>query len=65
MRPELVKMIREGFNKTMKDPDFLAEAKKKRLDINPTTGEEVEAIAKEVMTQPKGVIDQLKNLMGK
>jgi nucleoid DNA-binding protein len=49
----------------MKDPDFLAEAKKKRLDINPTTGEEVEAIAKEVMTQPKGVIDQLKNLMGK
>ena len=65
MRPELVKMIREGFNKTMKDPDFLAEAKMKRLDINPTTGEEVEAIAKEVMTQPKGVIDQLKNLMGK
>jgi hypothetical protein len=49
----------------MKDPDFLAEAKKKRLDINPTTGEEVAAIAQEVTTQPKGVIDQLKTLMGK
>jgi tripartite-type tricarboxylate transporter receptor subunit TctC len=65
MPAELVKTLRDGFNKTMKDPDFLAEAKKKRLDINPTTGEEVAAIAQEVMTQPKGVIDQLKTLMGK
>jgi tripartite-type tricarboxylate transporter receptor subunit TctC len=65
MRPEIVKTLREAFNKTMKDPDFLVETKKKRLDMNPTTGEEVEALTKEVMSQPREVIDKLKKLMGK
>ena len=64
LRPELVKALREAFNKTMKDPDFLAETKKKKLDIDPTTGEEVEALTKDVMSQPKDVIDRLKKLMG-
>ncbi|HEX7233294.1 MAG TPA: hypothetical protein VF452_23140 [Candidatus Binatia bacterium] len=45
--------MREAFNKTMKDPDFLAETKRKKLDMNPTTGEEVEALAKDMMSQPK------------
>ncbi len=64
MRPELVKSIREAFNKTMQDPDFLAETKRKKLDMNPTTGEEVEALAKDVMAQPKEVIEKLKKMMG-
>jgi tripartite-type tricarboxylate transporter receptor subunit TctC len=63
MRPEHVKILREAFNRTMKDPEFLAETKKKRLDMDPTTGEEVEALAKEVMSQPKDVVDRLKKLM--
>ncbi len=65
IRPELVKTLREAFSKTMKDPDFLAETKKKKLDIDPTTGEEVEALTKEVMSQPKDVIERLKKMMGK
>ena len=65
MRPEVVKMLREAFNKTMIDPDFIAEAKKKRLDLDPTTGEEVQALASEVLSQPKDVIERLKKLMGK
>lgn len=63
MRPEHVKILREAFDRTMKDPEFLAETKKKRLDMDPTTGEEVEALAKEVMSQPKDVVDRLKKLM--
>ena len=50
MRPEVVKMLREAFNKTMKDPEFIAETKKKRLDLDPTTGEEVESLTTEVMS---------------
>ncbi len=64
MRPEVVKTLREAFNKTMKDPDFIAEAKKKRLDLDPTTGEEVQALASEALAQPKDVIERLKKLMG-
>lgn len=65
MRPEVVKMLREAFNRTMKDPDFLAETKKKRLDLDPTTGEEVEALAKELMSQPPEVVERIKKMMGK
>jgi tripartite-type tricarboxylate transporter receptor subunit TctC len=65
MRAEHVKILREAFEKTMKDADFLAETKKKRLEIDPTTGAEVEALAKEVMSQPKDVVDRLKKLMVK
>jgi tripartite-type tricarboxylate transporter receptor subunit TctC len=65
MRPEHVKILREAFNRTMKDPEFLAETKRKRLDMDPTTGEEVQLLAKEVMSQPQDVIDRLKKLMVK
>jgi len=65
MRAEIVKALRDAFTKTMKDPDFLAETKRKRLDMDPTTGEEVQALAADVMTQPKDVVDKLKNMMGR
>jgi len=63
IRPELVRTIREAFNKTMKDPEFLAETKRKKLDMDPTTGEEVEALTKDVMSQPNEVIERLKKMM--
>ncbi|MGH7874105.1 MAG: Bug family tripartite tricarboxylate transporter substrate binding protein [Candidatus Binatia bacterium] len=63
--PEVVKMLRAAFTKTVNDPEFLAEAKKKKLDVDPTSGEEVQALVKDVMTQPKDVIDRLKTMMGK
>ncbi|MBI2365947.1 MAG: hypothetical protein HYV01_13225 [Deltaproteobacteria bacterium] len=65
LRPENVKLLREAFASVMKDPDFLTEAKKKRLDIDPTSGAEVEVLVKEVMNQPKDVIERLKVLMGR
>lgn len=64
MRPDQVKTLRDAFSKTVKDPAFLAETKNKKLDIDPSTGEEVEALAKEVMSQPPEVIERLKKLMG-
>src|SRR4029453_3009615 len=40
-----LKIFREAFLKNMKDPDLLAEAKRKNFDITPSTGEELEALA--------------------
>ena len=65
VRPEHVKTLREAFMKTVKDPAFAAEAKNKKLDIDPSSGEEVEVLAREVMSQPPEVIERLKKLMGK
>lgn len=39
-----VKILRDAFMATMRDPEFLAEAKKSDLDLNPLPGHEVEGI---------------------
>jgi hypothetical protein len=35
--------MRQAFVDTLKDKDFLAEAEKSKLDLDPLTGEELEA----------------------
>jgi tripartite-type tricarboxylate transporter receptor subunit TctC len=61
--PDRIKILREAFLKTMSDPDLLAEAKRKNLDITPSTGEELEALAKQVMAQTPEVVARVKTLM--
>lgn len=39
---ERVQLLHRAFQETMKDPEFLAEAKKANLDLDPVTGEELE-----------------------
>ena len=65
VRPEVVKTLRDAFTRTMKDAEFIAEAKRKKLDLDPTTGEEVQGLANDAMAQPKDVIERLKKMMGK
>jgi tripartite-type tricarboxylate transporter receptor subunit TctC len=62
---ERVAILREAFTKTMKDADFLAEAKKASWEIRPTRGEDLQALAKEVIDQPPEVIEWLKKLLAK
>ena len=58
-----MKIFREAFMKAMNDPELLAEAKRKNYDITPTTGEELEALAKQVMTQSPEVVERVKTIM--
>ena len=64
MRPELVKVVREAFQKTLKDNAFLEEVKSKKLDTEYTSGEEMESMAKEMMSQRPEVIERLKKVLG-
>jgi tripartite-type tricarboxylate transporter receptor subunit TctC len=64
MRPELVKVVREAFQKTLKDSAFLEEVKSKKLDAEYTSGEEMESMAKEMMSQRPEVIERLKRVLG-
>jgi len=58
-----LKVLREGFLNTMKDPDLLAEAKRKNFDITPSSGEDLAALAKQVMSQTPELIARAKRLM--
>jgi tripartite-type tricarboxylate transporter receptor subunit TctC len=62
---ERLKILREAFMKLMADPDFLADVKRRGMESKPSTGEELEKLAKEVMAQPPEVIERMKKLMGK
>ena len=58
-------MLRSGFNATMKDPAYLDDAKKRRLDVSPLTGEEIEALIAEVYKTPKAVVDRVREILAK
>jgi tripartite-type tricarboxylate transporter receptor subunit TctC len=46
----------EAFDKTMKDPEFLAEAAKMKADVNPVSAAAIEGLLAEVYKTPKEVI---------
>ena len=56
-------MLRDAWDKTLKDPDLLADAKKRGWPVNPIGGEQLAALAKEVTTQPPEVVARLKKLL--
>jgi tripartite-type tricarboxylate transporter receptor subunit TctC len=59
-----VKILRDAFNATMKDPEFLADIEKRKFELDPTSGEELDKIVREVMTQPPETIARMKKLLG-
>jgi len=59
-----LKILREAFVKTMKDEQFQAEVKKRNYEFDPVSGEGLEALAKEVTSQPPEIIARLKTVLG-
>lgn len=57
-----VKTLRDAYLKAFSDPEVAQEAKKSRLDLQALSGTEVETQIREVMNQPKEVIDRVKKL---
>ncbi len=55
-----VAVLRKAFMDTMTDKDFLAEADKSQLEINPVSGEDVEKLVKEVYATPADIIAKAK-----
>ena len=58
-----VKILRKAFMDTMKDPEFLADTNKAKLDIEPLDGEEIERQVKAVFKLEPGLVKQLKEVL--
>lgn len=52
-----LKILRDAFDATMKDPEFLAEAKKRKIDISPLSGEAVQKLVASIMAKPPEVVN--------
>ena len=61
--PGVLKMMREAFDATMKDPDFIAEVKQRKLDLAPETGEQLEALVKKIYATPKPIVEKIGELI--
>jgi tripartite-type tricarboxylate transporter receptor subunit TctC len=60
---ERVNILRDAYVKAMSNPELLAEAKKGRMDIEPVTGEQLQALAKRVMNQPPAVLKRVRKIL--
>lgn len=56
-------LLRKAFLDTMKDPDFLADAKKAQIEIDPVEGAETEKIFSDLYKIQPGTLARLKDLL--
>lgn len=61
--PERVAMLRQAYAQSIKDPELIAEAKKSRMDMDPSSGEELQTLMNEIMNQPREVIERVKKIL--
>jgi tripartite-type tricarboxylate transporter receptor subunit TctC len=56
---EQVKLLRAGFDATMKDPEYLAEMKRSRRELEPVGGPEIQQLLADVAKAPKPTLQKL------
>ncbi|MGZ8454684.1 MAG: Bug family tripartite tricarboxylate transporter substrate binding protein [Candidatus Binatia bacterium] len=62
--PEIVKTLRAGVASALKDTELKIEAEKRNYELDPVSGEEMQRLAKEVMSQPPAVLERMKKVLG-
>jgi tripartite-type tricarboxylate transporter receptor subunit TctC len=61
--PDRLKMLRDAFDATMKDPEFIAEVQLRKLTLDPEDGEHLETLIKRTYATPKPIIDRVAKLI--
>lgn len=61
---EIVKILRAGYAKAMTSTELIADAKRQGFAAEHIPGEELEALANEVMSQPADIVASMKKVMG-
>jgi tripartite-type tricarboxylate transporter receptor subunit TctC len=61
--PDRLKMLRDAFSMTMKDPEFVADARRSKLDLEPEDGEHLAALIRKIYATPKPIIERVSRLI--
>jgi tripartite-type tricarboxylate transporter receptor subunit TctC len=62
---ERLKILRDAFTKMFQDPEVIDELKRRKWQVAPVAGEELQTLAKEVVDQPPEVAAALKRILSK
>ena len=57
---ERVTALRRAFDATLKDPEFVADAKKQNAEISPMTGEVLQQLIDDMIGAPPTVLEKVK-----
>ncbi len=60
---ERLKTLREAFDATMQDADFIAEAKNSKLELAPEDGAHLAALILKIYATPKPIVDKVTSLI--
>jgi hypothetical protein len=60
---EQVRIMRTAFMATLKDPAFLAEAQKTKLEVNPISGEQLEKVVAALYKTNPQILSKLKEVL--
>jgi tripartite-type tricarboxylate transporter receptor subunit TctC len=63
MAPGRLKVLREAFDATMRDPDFIADAGQQKLPVDPLEGAQLQSLIGQIYATPKSVIDKVGGLI--
>lgn len=63
MAPDRLKMLRDAFAATMKDPEFVSDVQRSKLDLEPLDGEQLAALIAKIYATPKPIIERVSNLI--
>ena len=55
-----VAILRKAFDETMADPDLRADAAKRKLDLDPTSGAELQEVVEEIFKTPGTVVERVR-----
>jgi hypothetical protein len=61
--PEVLKMLRDAFDATMKDPEFVADVKKQKFDLDPENGASLAGLINKIYATPKPIVDKVTALI--
>ena len=56
-----VQALRNAFNATLDDPEYVADATQRKMQVLLVTGEEIDAVLKRIYSMPKSVMDRIKD----
>jgi tripartite-type tricarboxylate transporter receptor subunit TctC len=62
---EIVKALRDGFAEMVKDPEFVAEIRKLKIDLDPANGDQLQASTKKILDIPDSVRQRAKAIFGR
>jgi tripartite-type tricarboxylate transporter receptor subunit TctC len=58
--PKTVAILRKAFDDTMADPEFQADAAKRKLDLEPTSGKELQQVVEDIFKTPPAIVERVR-----